>query len=524
MSIKSDHQSLFTDTQLLGAIVDTSEDAIVAKSATGCIVSWNTAAERLFGYEAVEAIGRHISIIIPADRLVEEEQIMRRLRAGDRVLRFETVRRRKDGQPVNVELSMAPVTNAGGAVIGAVKVVRDLRERMAARTARLEEDDRLRALSDELALTNRRKDEFLAALSHEIRNPLGAIRTGLTLMTCGQLDRTAHARTQVMVERQVVHLARLLDDLLDVSRSTHGRLTITKSDIVDARQVAGEAVAAVRPMLEATGVTLDVTMPDAPVRARADATRLQQILVNVLSNAARYTPPGGHAELVVRTEGRDLVAVVSDSGVGIPAALLPHVFEMFAQSQPDATASTSGLGIGLYLAREFAARHGGSISAASDGPGRGSTFTIRLPIVTEDHPIRSHGEADPADAPTPRRVLVVDDDLDNADGLALLIRLAGHQTEVAHDGPTAIEKARTFRPEVVILDIGLPGMDGLETCRQLRAIVGSPRPCVIAVTGWGQSADYERTRAAGFDHHLVKPVEPQHLLALLSAADQRDTV
>lgn len=522
MSIESDNQTLFTDTQLLGAIVDTSEDAIVAKSATGTIVSWNAAAERLFGYEAVEAIGRPISIIIPADRLPEEEQIMRRLRAGERILRFETVRRRKDGQPVDVELSIAPVTDADGAVIGAVKVARDLRERMAARASRLEEDRRRQALSDELALTNRRKDEFLAALSHEIRNPLGAIRTGLTLMTCGQLDRTAHARTQVMVERQVVHLARLLDDLLDVSRSTHGRLTITRSDI-DARQVAGEAVAAVLPMLKAAGVTLDITLPDTPIRARADAARLQQILVNVLSNAARYTPPGGHAELVVRREGRDLVAIVSDSGVGIPAALLPHVFEMFTQPQPDATASTSGLGIGLYLAREFAARHDGSISAASDGPGSGSTFTIRLPIVTGDHPIRPHGEANPADAPTPRRVLVVDDDHDNADGLALLVRLAGHQTEVAHDGPTAIEKAVTFRPEAVILDIGLPGMDGLETCRQLRAMAGSPRPCIIAVTGWGQSADYDRTRAAGFDHHLVKPVEPQRLLALLSTADQRNT-
>jgi PAS domain S-box-containing protein len=639
-----DPQAVFSDAQLLGAIVDTSEDAIVGKSATGRIMSWNGAAERLFGFSADEAIGHPISIIIPAERMPEEEEIMRRLLAGNRIRRFETVRHRKDGELIAVELSITPVKDASGRVIGAVKVARDLRERLGTIAALREEEERfqvladnmsqlawmadkrgwifwynkrwfeytgttihevqgdgwtqvlhpehvgrvaarlqhswdtgepwedefplrghdgqfrwflaralpirdtdgrivrwfgtntditaqrrlseeLRKLSDELTLTNRRKDEFLAALSHEIRNPLGAIRTGLTVMKSGYLDAAAATRTGAMVERQVVHLARLLDDLLDVSRSTHGRLVITVKDIDDARVVVEDAVAAALPIFEAAGVTLTTTLPEEPVRVWGDAARLQQILVNVLSNAARYTRPGGHSELQLRTEGRDLVAVVTDSGVGIPADLLPQIFELFAQCQPDMAAARSGLGIGLYLTRELAARHCGSISAASEGTGRGSSFTIRLPIVTEpaaSPPPRDKAAASPVDAPArasgaTRRVLVVDDNHDNADGLAMLVRIAGHEAEIAHDGPTAIEKAKTFRPDVVLLDIGLPGMDGIETCRRLRDIDASRRPFMIAVTGWGQPADYERTRAVGFDHHLVKPVEPQRLLALLSA-------
>src|SRR5688572_10927609 len=520
-------EGVFSDAQLLGAIIDTSEDAIVAKSASGCIVSWNAAAERLFGYTAHEAIGRHISIVIPADRIPEEEAIMRRLLAGDFIRRFETVRQRKDGRPVAVELSITPVTDANGHVIGAVKVARDLRERMDSVATLRENEERLRVLADELALTNRRKDEFLAALSHEIRNPLGAIRTGLTVLKSGDLDRATGARTRAMVDRQLAHLVRLLDELLDVSRSSHGRLTIAVADI-DARLVVEDAVAAAQPMFDAAGVTLTTTLPAAPVPAWGDAARLEQILLNVLSNAARYTPRGGHADVTVRTEGRDLVAVVTDSGVGIPADLLPHIFEMFAQSQPDSAAATSGLGIGLYLTRAFAALHGGAITALSEAPGRGSTFTIRLPIVTDPEAPRKRAREDAATvgevAAPARRVLIVDDDHDNAEGLAMLCRLAGHTVEVAHDGPTAIEKAKSFRPEVIALDIGLPGMDGIETCRQLRRLDDVARPFVIAVTGWGQSADYDRTRAAGFDHHLVKPVEPQQFLAMLSASPQHDSV
>jgi PAS domain S-box-containing protein len=517
---------VFSDAQLLGAIVDASEDAIIVKSVSGRIVSWNAAAERLFGYAASEAIGRHISIVIPAQRIPEEQAVLRRLLAGDRIRRFETVRQRKDGQPVAVELSVTPVKSASGQVAGAVTVARDLRERRGAQATGVENEERFQFLADELALTNRRKDEFLAALSHKIRNPLSVIRTGLTILKPG-LDAATGARTRAMVDRQLAHLGRLLDELLDVSRSSHGRLSLTVTDI-DARVVVEDAVATVRPKFEAAGVALSVTLPDAPVAAWGDAARIGQILHNVLSNAARYTPRGGHAEVIVRTEGRDVVAVVSDSGLGIPAVLLPHIFEMFCQSRPGPAVAPSGLGTGLYLARAFAALHGGAITAVSKGSGKGSTFTIRLPIVKDpdapprharDDAVRTGEVAAPA-----RRVLIVDDDLDNAEGLALLCRLAGHEVEVAQDGPTAIEKAKSFHPEVVVLDIGMPGMDGIETCRQLRGLSECPRPFVIAVTGWGLSADYDRTRAAGFDHHLVKPVEPQQLLAMLSASPRPDTV
>jgi two-component system CheB/CheR fusion protein len=524
---REDHAAaVFSNAQLLGAIVDASEDAIIVKSVSGRIVSWNAAAERLFGYAASEAIGRHISIVIPAQRIPEEQAVLRQLLAGDRIRRFETVRQRKDGQHVAVELSVTPVKSVSGQIVGAVTAARDLRERRGAQAIRVENEERFQILADELALTNRRKDEFLAALSHAIRNPLSAIRSGLTIIKPGRLDAATGARTWAMVDRQLAHLGRLLDELLDVSRNSHGRLTITVTDI-DARVVVENAVATVRPKFEAAGVALSLTLPDAPVAAWGDAARIEQILLNVLSNAARYTPRGGHAELTVRTEGRDVVAVVTDSGLGIPADLLPHIFEMFCQSLPGPAVAPSGLGTGLYLARAFAALHGGAITAVSKGSGKGSTFTIRLPIVKNPEVPPMHARENSVRtgevaAPT-RRVLIVDDELDNAEGLALLCRLAGHEVEVAQDGPTAIEKAKSFHPEVVVLDIGMPGMDGIETCRQLRDLSG-PRPFVIAVTGWGLSADYDRTRAAGFDHHLVKPVEPQQFLAMLSASPRPDTV
>jgi PAS domain S-box-containing protein len=636
----------FSDAQLLGAIVDTSEDGIVVESAAGQILSWNGAAEQLFGYSADEAIGCHISIIGPPERAPEQEQIMGRLLAGERIRRFATVRRHKDGELLTVELSFTPIKDPKGRVIGAVKVARDLRERLDAMAALREEEERfrvladnmsqlawmadsrgrvfwynkrwleytgstleqmkgwgwtqvyhpdhvarvtaslqrswdtgepwedefplrghdgqfrwflsralpirsadgrivrwfgtntditaqrqlaeeLRTLSDELALANRRKDEFLAALSHEIRNPLAAIRTGVTIMRSQELTPASQARTRAMVERQVAHLSRLLDDLLDVSRSAHGRLIVNITHVGDARAVIDDAIAAARPLFDAAGVTLTTTVPEAALPVEADPARLQQMRVNVLANAARYTRPAGHAELQVLTEGRELVMVVTDSGVGIPADLLPRIFELFAQSQPDTAPSASGLGIGLYLTRELAARHGGTITAASDGPGRGACFTMRLPILSVPERRLAMNETglppEPRAAAAPvlaRRVLVVDDDHDNAEGLAMLFRLSGHEAEIAHDGPAAIERAKGYGPDVVLLDLGLPGMDGIEACRQLRALDQSPRPFVVAITGWGQPADYERTRAAGFDQHLVKPVEPQRLLDLLAALER----
>ncbi|MEZ5286713.1 MAG: ATP-binding protein [Vicinamibacterales bacterium] len=378
----------------------------------------------------------------------------------------------------------------------------------------LKED--LRALSFELTETNRRKDEFLAALSHELRNPLGAVRTSLALLQAAEDQPAIRAQARAAMERQVAQMARLLDDLLDVSRITRDRLELRLDD-VDLSDIVHAAVEASRPVCEAAGVSLTVAQPPGPVHVRGDAARLQQVLGNLLTNAAKYTGAGGRVWLDVEVRGADLVVRVRDTGIGIPPEMLSRIFDLFTQVDGHAPSSQGGLGIGLSLVRRLVELHGGTVSAASDGPGHGSTFLARMPIVVD---VPATADAAPPGREAGgacRRVLVVDDDPDNAESLALLLTSMGHRVTVAHDGAEALDRAAATRPEAVLLDIGLPVLDGFETCRRMRAEPWGADVLIVALTGWGQAEDRRRTQQAGFDRHIVKPIDPSALQSLLES-------
>jgi len=398
-----------------------------------------------------------------------------------------------------------------------------LAEDIARRAAVAVENARLYAA---LADADRRKSEFLAMLAHELRNPLAPIRHAARLLAAapGVGDE---AREEIeMVERQVVHLARLVDDLLDVSRISQGKIGLRK-EAVELCQAVRRAVDAVRASADERGHTLSTSLPDEPIRLEADPTRLEQIVWNLLSNAVKYTEPGGHIALAVERDGPVATVRVRDDGIGIDAEMLPKVFDLFVQVEPGTDRTQGGLGVGLSLVKSLVELHGGTISVRSKGRGLGSEFAVRLPITeglnaaAAAAPEPARGDVPASDAPPPRRrVLVVDDNRDAASTLnRLLTRIYGQEVRVAHDGRAALDAAGEFRPEVVLLDIGLPDLDGYEVARRLRARTDLPRPYIAALTGWGQEADRQRSRDAGFDRHLVKPVDPDILRDLLSAAE-----
>ncbi|MCA8953418.1 MAG: response regulator, partial [Planctomycetes bacterium] len=348
--------------------------------------------------------------------------------------------------------------------------------------------------------------------SSDLRNPLGAIRTAVAAMESAREDRTVADRSLAIVTRQCAQLSRLLDDLLDASRIAHDRLLL-QPEVCDIAVLARATVEAMQPTFSAAGVDLRIALPNDPVKARVDPVRVQQILDNLLGNAAKFTPRGGSVALTLTTDAGSFAIEVADTGIGIATERLDSVFELFVQLA-DRT-DTSGLGIGLSLVRRLAELHGGSATVHSAGLGHGSKFTVRLP--------RSHDDAaaaippPPVAKPTaPRRVLIIEDMADNAAAMVMLLRHHGHRTWVANDSATGIATALRERPDVILLDLGLPDADGYETCRALRA--AGLDGLVIAVTGWGQFEDRERTRAAGFDVHLTKPVDPQRILDLIASA------
>ncbi len=361
--------------------------------------------------------------------------------------------------------------------------------------------------------SNRAKDEFLATLAHELRNPLAPIRTGLEILRRDPAGPVAQ-RARATMERQLAHMVRLVDDLLDISRITSGKIRVEPRQL-DLREVLETALEAARPALSAAGHALSVELAPG-VRVDGDPTRLAQAVGNLLNNAARYTPPGGHVALRLRAEGGDAVVEVEDDGEGIPADMLERVFQLFTQVRAQPPGTQGGLGIGLYLVRSLVALHGGSVAARSPGPGRGSMFTVRLPLATMPAaPVPAPAPPVPQGALAGLRVLVVDDNVDAAETLASALALDGCTTRCVHDGGAALPAALDFAPDVVLLDIGLPGMDGYQVARMLRAHPALRGILLAALTGWGSAQDRQRAREAGFDHHLTKPVELGALQALL---------
>jgi len=376
---------------------------------------------------------------------------------------------------------------------------------------------RLAELVNELAGANRRKDEFLAMLAHELRNPLAPICSGLHILKLAGTDGAPIERVLPMMELQVRHLVRLVDDLLDVSRITHGKITLVKVP-VDLDTVFAQAVETARPALEAQGHELSVSLPPEPLRLEGDLPRLTQVFGNLLNNAAKYTERASQIWLTGELEGNQVVVRVRDTGVGISAELLPHVFDLFVQADRSLERSQGGLGIGLTLVHKLVVMHGGTVTAHSEGPDQGSEFVVRLPALLETPLQRAGGgEEHRSVASVSRRVLVVDDNVTTAEMLAMLLRMWGHEVHLAYDGSTALEVAAECRPELVLLDIGLPFMNGYEVARQLRRQAGLDKTALVAVTGYGQEKDRRRSQEAGFDHHLTKPVDADSLRALVAS-------
>jgi len=493
----------------LAAIVESSDDAIVSKTLDGIIQSWNSAASRIFGYAPEEAIGQPITLIIPDDLQSEERKIIAQLRAGKRVEHFDTERITKSGRRIPVSLTISPIHDADGVVIGASKIARDISERRRAEEA-------LRATEDALRVANQRKDEFMALLAHELRNPLAPIRYALAASRKSGATAEQRARSQEIIERQISHMSRLLDDLLNVARITRGALEL-RTTTLEFTTVLGTAIEAARPFLDAKQHTLSVELPSEAPRLTADPIRLAQVFSNLLINAAKYTDPGGKIRVAAHLEPDTLVVAIRDSGIGISAEMMPRLFEMFTQAQHALDRSQGGLGLGLALVRGIVQLHGGSVSAHSEGENLGSEFTVRLPLggtcgapqTTSRTPSEVDGQR--------FKILIVDDNEDAAEMCATFLELAGHDVRRAHNGRSALAMAEAFGPRVALLDIGLPDLSGYEVARALRRAPWARDLLLVAVTGWGQDEDKQRALEAGFDHHLTKPIEPDQLERLLQS-------
>jgi PAS domain S-box-containing protein len=659
--------------QHLAAIVESAEDAIISKNLDGIILSWNKGAERLYGYTAEEVVGQPLSILVPSDHPDELPSIMERLKRGERIEHYETVRIGKDGGRVDVSLTISPIKNSEGHIIGASKIARDitaskraeqttrflaeasadlaeltdyestlqrvagiavpafadfcavdlldpdctfrrlatthtdpsrlklareLLERypprpddrhgaphvarsgqaelvkdipnsllanpdeehlrillglglksyicvpmkskgrtlgaltfvMAESGRRYSADDLLAAedLADRAAVAvenaqlysalreaDRRKNEFLATLAHELRNPLAPIRNSVQVLRLRAPGDPELAWGIELIERQVQQLTRLVDDLLDLSRINRGKINL-RLEAVDLAAVVRQAVETSRPLVDSRKHHLEVSLPEQGVFVKGDLTRLAQIVSNLLNNAAKFTDEGGRIELDLAANTDTAILRVRDTGVGIAPEMMPHIFEMFTQVPGSASGSEGGLGIGLNLAQNLIQMHGGSLQAVSKGLGHGSEFVVYLPLLRETaQPAPATARPRPRQAPT-RRILIVDDNKDAAESLAVALRLVGHEVRTAYAGPPALEAARAEPPEVVLLDIRLPKMDGLEVARRLRQDLGLTNLLVVALTGYGQQADRGRTREAGFDAHFVKPVDLDAVQELLA--------
>ncbi|HYW58674.1 MAG TPA: PAS domain S-box protein [Polaromonas sp.] len=473
--------------------------AIFMLNPQGIIESWKSGAQLIKGFSAEEAIGRHFRMLYrPEDQEAgtPEAQLKSALAAGR--AEMEDWRVRRDGSAFWANVVISPVYDAAKQLRGFAKVTRDMTERR-----RLHE----------LESSSKRISEFLAMLAHELRNPLAPIRNAVTILQLEPSPSPMVRSSRDMIDRQLSHMTRLVDDLLDVGRLTTGKIRF-KAEQVAYAQVVSRSVEAVRPLMDARRHQLTVSMPDAGFWVQGDSTRLTQVLQNLLTNAAKYTPEGGEIELKVWQDGGDLHTSVRDNGVGLSKQAIRDIFELFAQGDAQTAAKESGLGIGLTLARSLVEMHGGVLTATSDGPGLGSTFRFFLPNAGV---AQSSTDESPAGPPAPQ-ILIVDDNRDAANSLAEVLRLMDCQVKVAYDGPAALEIVRKQLPQVMLLDIGMPGMNGYEVIAALRAMPGAERVTVAALTGFGTDEDKTRTKAAGFDTHLTKPLDFSVLQAFLQSA------
>ena len=498
-----------------------SDYAIFMLEPDGKVGTWNAGAERLKGYRADEIVGRHFSTFYPAEaRARRWPQQELELAARDGRFEDEGWRIRKDGSRFWANVVITALRDADGKLQGFAKVTRDLTERRAAeeslRHAYADLERRVDERTAELAARDRHKDEFLAMLGHELRNPLAPIRNALEILKLEGAPAAARSQAQQLIGRQVQHLVRLVDDLLDVSRIMQGKIEL-RHERIPLATVVERAIETAQPTIDARGHRLAVSLPAEPVFIHGDLIRLAQVLSNLLVNAAKYTPQAGEIRLAASTGHDQLRIRVKDTGIGMPPELLPKVFDFFVQGSRSLERSQGGLGIGLTLVKRLVEMHGGTVAAHSAGAGKGSELIVDLPLPDQSaaDDVLAAGGVGSAVGGRRRRVLVVDDNVDAAESAAALLSIWGHEARTVHDGLSVLRQVKEFRPEIVLLDIGLPGKNGYDVARELRALPASPVRLIAAMTGYGQAEDRQRSAEAGFDVHLTKPLDLEQLRDLL---------
>jgi PAS domain S-box-containing protein len=493
------------------SVVNHVVDGIITIDERGSVESYNPAAQKLFGYERAEVLGRNVKMLMPEPYHSEHDgYISNYVRSGHaKIIGIgrEVVGKRKDGSVFPMELAVSEFHIRQRRYF--TGIVRDITERK-----RLQ--DELQQRVHDLADADRQKNDFLAMLSHELRNPIAPMRNALYLIKAmGGAASGDIAELQQMMERQMQQLVRLVDDLLDVSRIIRGKIDLRKERI-DLLQAVLRASETAKPVIDANGHVLDLSLPEGPLWMMGDMVRLAQIIANLLTNAAKYTHRPSRIELEVRREGAGACITVRDQGEGIAQEFLSRIFDLFVQGDHALARSQGGLGIGLTLVKRLVEMHEGTVQARSEGKGKGSEFSIRLPTFVEAA-VMPGGERRAALASGPsRRVLIVDDNVDAADSIGKLLKLFGHDVRCVYDGPSALAAAKDYQPEVVVLDIGLPEMDGYEVAKRMRAISHLHNTRIVAVTGYGQEEDRRRSRDAGFDQHLTKPVDPDVLQSFVA--------
>jgi PAS domain S-box-containing protein len=509
----------------LAAIVASSDDAIIGKDLNSIITSWNLGAERIFGYTADEMIGTSILRLIPSDRQDEEREILSHIRRGERVDHFETVRLAKDGRQLNLSITVSPIKDSAGRVVGASKVARDITERLFL----LESEREARSQAER---ANRIKDEFLATLSHELRTPLNAVLGWVSLLQREGLQAEERKRGLDTIERNARVQVQIIDDLLDLSAIISGKVRL-EVQRVDLPAILNESIETLRPTAEAKGIRLQVVVDPFAGPISGDPNRLKQIFWNLLSNAIKFTSKNGKVQVLLERVNSHVEVSVIDTGEGITPEFLPYVFDRFRQGDASTTRRHGGLGLGLAIVKQLVELHGGNIRVQSAGIGRGATFTLNLPLIAlHIDPVneRRHPRAPlhpseplPEVSLTNLHVLVVDDDGDARDLLQRLLQMAGATVSMASSASEAMERILAERPDILVCDIGMPGEDGYTFIRRLRSIdetQGSALPAV-ALSAYARSNDRTKAIRSGFQNHLAKPVEPAELLAVISSLANR---
>jgi PAS domain S-box-containing protein len=520
----------------LAAIVESSADAIVSKDLNSTITSWNSGAERLFGYTAAETIGQPISILIPDDRLNEEPDILKRIRRGERIEHYETIRRRKDGTLLDISLTVSPIFDARGRIVGASKIARDISARKRTEAELKTLITREREARAEAETANRVKDEFLAMVSHELRTPLNAIRGWTQLLKSGKLDQPQTERAIETIDRNAKAQVTIINELLDVAGIISGKLKLEMKPIYLA-EVLSASLDVVRPAAAAKAIELVAVLDQTAGPVAAEPVRLQQVFWNLLTNAIKFTPKRGRIEVQLERAGSSVVVVVRDNGPGIPASFLPLIFDRFQQADTSARRAHGGLGLGLSIARNLVEMHGGTIRAESDGENRGASFTVTLPIIaimglTNDgleysdavsasptHEAVQQRVAVPQDGDLRSdslrgvKVLAVDDQSETHDLIILALTRYGAEVRASTSVSAALKMIQDWQPDVLVSDIGMPGEDGYDLIRKIRALdpKNGGRIPALALTGYASPADESRARAAGYQTHMSKPVELRKL-------------